>query len=117
MVGEMDIKLFGRRSSGLARGESGASVGQSGGFFARLARSGVTCQPAARPVGVGLKVVWAGLAVSLLPRLFLGGGLIPLSPFRLTRRAADVGESPRFLGISLNDGGFPFLSLALARRS
>jgi len=36
---------------------------------------------------------------------------------RLTRRAADVGESPRFLGLSLNDRGFPFLNLVLARRS
>jgi hypothetical protein len=36
---------------------------------------------------------------------------------RLTKRAADVGESPRFIGLFLSDGDFPFLSLALSRRS
>jgi len=36
---------------------------------------------------------------------------------RLTRRAADVGESARFLGLFRNDRDFPFLSLVLSRRS
>jgi hypothetical protein len=40
-----------------------------------------------------------------------------VNAFRLTMRAADVGESARFVGMFLNYGGFPFLSLILARRS
>jgi hypothetical protein len=45
------------------------------------------------------------------------GGWFRYNSRRLTRRAADVGESPRFVGLVLNDGSFPFLSLALSRRS
>ena len=53
----------------------------------------------------------------LAPRHFQVEEADSVNAFRLTRRAADVGESPRFLGVCLNDGGFPFLILTLARRS
>ena len=51
------------------------------------------------------------------PSVFLSYKPGSVNAFRLTMRAADVGESPRFLGSVLNFSGFPFLSLVLSRRS
>jgi len=56
-------------------------------------------------------------AVQRAPARCLSEEVGPVKACRLTRRAADVGESPRFWGLFLNDGGLPFLNLALSRRS
>ena len=52
----------------------------------------------------------------LAPWRFLIEETGSVNAFRLTRRAADVGESARCLGMVLNEAAFPFLSLALSRR-
>jgi len=56
-------------------------------------------------------------AVQSAPARFLLEEVGSVKACRLTRRAADVGESARFLDLILGNGDFPFLSLTLSRRS
>jgi len=56
-------------------------------------------------------------AVQRAPARCLSEEVGSVKACRLTRRAADVGESARFFGLVLSDGDFPFLSLILSRRS
>ena len=68
-------------------------------------------------MAAGDETMWiCSLCFDLAPERFLIEELGSVNAFRLTMRAADVGESARFLDLLLNDVGFPFRSLALTRR-
>ena len=103
------MKLSGRRSRGLARGLSGASVGPAGGLFARFViLEYLASQLLVR--ALGREGDEESACHESAPKLFPGEGWVPLSPFRLTRRAPDKWESPHFLGLFLARAGFRFES-------